>query len=83
MGDTSAPVICTEAIYKTADQFQKESEAAAKLLKTFNYVDDLMDSYTCKDNALKVTGKTEAMLAKGGFEVKCWQLSGQQGYRKG
>ena len=47
MGDTLEPAMCTEAIDKTAHRLKKESEEAAKLLKKYNYVDDLINSYPC------------------------------------
>ena len=71
MGDTPAPAISTEAIYKTADRFKKDSLEAAELLKKSSYVDDLIDSRPTLNCALRVAKKTETMLAKGGFLVKC------------
>lgn len=78
MGDTPAPAISTEAIYKTADRFEEESPRAAKLLKKSSYVDDLIDSRPSLSDAILVGKETEGMLAKGGFSVKCWQLSGEE-----
>ena len=81
MGDTPAPAISTEAIYKTADRFEKESPEAAKLLKRSSYVDDLIDSRPSLSDAVQVAKEAENMLAKGGFSVKCWQLSGERSLR--
>ena len=81
MGDTPAPAISTEAIYKTADRFEKESPEAAKLLKKSSYVDDLIDSKPSQSDAIQVAQEAEDMLAKGGFSVKCWQLSGERSPR--
>ena len=53
MGDTPAPVISTEAMYKTADFFQDDSPSAADLLKHSGYVDDLIDSSESKLKAKK------------------------------
>ena len=83
MGDSPAPAISTEAIYKTADLFQEDSQAAADLLKKSSYVDDLIDSFPSKEDAVKVASEAEAMLAKAGFKVKCWQFSGEPFARKG
>ena len=79
MGDTPAPAISTEAIYKTADLFESDSPRAACLLKKSSYVDDLIDSQPSKPDALEIALETENMLAKGGFAVKCWQFSGESG----
>ncbi|CAB3991107.1 Hypothetical predicted protein [Paramuricea clavata] len=81
IGDTPAPAISTEAIYKTADRFKEDSPEAAELLKKSSYVDPI-DSRPTVSCALKVTEEAENMLAKGGFSVKCWQLSGEESPRK-
>ena len=78
MGDTPAPAISTEAIYKMADWFEKDSSKAAKLLKKSSYVDDLIDSRPYVSDAVQVVKEVEDMLAKGRFTVKCWQLSGER-----
>ena len=44
MGDTPAPAISTEAVYKAADMFESESPKAANLLKRSSYVDDSISS---------------------------------------
>ena len=76
MGARPAPAICTEAIYLTADKFYSLSPDAAQMLKKSTYVDDIVDSVSSKEVALEVTEKAEQILKKGGFKVKCWQLSG-------
>jgi hypothetical protein len=84
MGDTPAPAISTEAIYKTADLFKNESiHQASKVLKESSYVDDLIDSCASKSEALKLCHEVEEILTKGGFKVKCWQLSGESNPRVG
>ena len=75
MGDTPAPAISTEAIYKTAGIFESDIPKAANLLKRSSYVDDLIDSEPSKSEALEVARETENVHAKGGFAVKCWQFS--------
>jgi len=79
MGDRPAPAICSEALYKTAELFWEESPRAAELIKSSTYVDDIIDSFPDKGNSLDIIGKAEKMLAKGGFQVKCWQFSGDSG----
>ena len=83
MGDTPAPAISTEAVYKTADMFEADSPKAANLLKRSSYVDDLIDSQPSPPEALKIARETEDMLGKGGFVVKCWQFSGEPSPRTG
>ena len=83
MGDTPAPAISSEAVYQTARRFGNDSPAAAELLRKSSYVDDLIDSFKDKPEALKVAKAAENMLAKGGFHVKCWQFTGDAGSRKG
>ena len=83
MGDTPAPAISTEAVYKTADMFESESPKAANLLKRSSYVDDLIESQPSTTEALKIAHETEEILVKGGFEVKCWQFTGDSSPRTG
>ena len=81
MGDTPAPAISTEAIYKTAERFKEDSPEAAELLKKSSYVDDLIDSRPTLESAVGLARESECMLAKGGFSVKCWQFSGEEAPR--
>ena len=80
-GDTTTPAVSTEAIYKTADRFEKNSPEAAKLLKKSSYVNDVIDSRPSVSDAVQVAKEVEDMLAKGGFTVRRWQLSGERGSR--
>ena len=63
MGDSPAPAISTETIYKTAILFKNESPEAAELLRKSSYVDDLIDSRSTV--ALKLAQDTENMLHNG------------------
>lgn len=83
MGDTLAPAISTEAIYKTADMFESDSPNAATPLKRSSYVDDSIDSEPNKSEALEVARETENVLVKGGFAVECWQFSQESGTHTG
>ena len=88
MGDTPAPAISTEAMYKTAGMFETDSPKVSNLLRSSsrsrsNYVDDLIDSQPSTAEALKIARETEDMLAKGGFAVKCWQFTGESSPRTG
>ena len=88
MGDTPAPAISTEAMYKTADMFETDSPKVSNLLRSSsrsrsNYVDDLIDSQPSTAEALKIARETEDMVAKGGFAVKCWQFTGESSPRAG
>ena len=83
MGDSPAPAISTEAVYKTANLFKDESPEAAEMLKKSSYVDDLIDSRLNKSEAMKLAYDAKNMLAKGGFTVKCWQFSGEVKTRSG
>ena len=78
MGNSPAPAISTEAVYKTANLFQEESPEAAEMLKKSSYVDDLIDSPPNKLEAMKLAHDAENMLAKGSLTVKCWQFSGEE-----
>ena len=70
MGDSPAPAISTEAVYKTATLFEDESPEAAELLRKSSYVDDPIDSRPTKAVGLKLAQDAENMLRKGGFFLK-------------
>ena len=76
MGDKPAPAIATEALYMTADLGREISTRAVELIKRSSYVDDLIDSVKTVEEAENLTGEVNLILAKGGFEVKCWQKTG-------
>jgi hypothetical protein len=67
MGDSPAPAISTEAVYKTANLFKDESLEASEMLKKSSNVDDLIYSLRNKLEAMKLAHDAENMLAKGGF----------------
>lgn len=77
MGDTPAPAICTEALYKTAEMFGEECPRAALMITKSTYVDDVVDSFSDKQLANQVVRSAEQMLEKGGFHIKCWLFSGE------
>ena len=77
MGDRPAPAICTEALYKTAKLFETDNPKAAELIVKSTYVDDIVDSFVDTDLAVETAAQVEEMLKKGGFRIKCWQLSGK------
>ena len=77
MGDTPAPAICTEALYKTAEKFVDDCPRAAQLIVKSTYVDDVVDSFVTKDEASHTVQMAEKILGKGGFEIKCWLFSGE------
>jgi len=77
MGDTPAPAICTEALYKTAKKFADDCPRAAQLIVKSTYVDDVIDSFVSKDEASHIVQMAEQILSKGGFEIKCWLFSGE------
>jgi hypothetical protein len=76
MGDTPAPAICTEALYKTAYKFGANNPRAAAMITKSSYVDDLVDSFSDRDLAQVVANETEQILAQGSFFIKCWLFSG-------
>jgi len=77
MGDTPAPAICTEALYKTAEMFGDECPRAALMITKSTYVDDVIDSFCDRDFANLVVQNAERILDKGGFRIKCWLFSGE------
>lgn len=77
MGDTPAPAICTEALYKTAEMFGDSSPEAARMILKSTYVDDVVDSFSDRETARSIVEKAEHILSCGGFRIKCWLFSGE------
>ena len=78
MGDRPAPAICAEAIKRTAELASNDHPDVAKLLDRSIYVDDIVDSVSTINEAKQLALKTEEILSKFGFKIKCWQFSGEK-----
>ena len=83
MGDKPAPAIATEALYMTADLYSTSYPRAARFIKESSYVDDLIDSVPTREAAESLAKDTEFVLSEGGFRIKCWQSTQQEGVLKG
>ena len=79
MGDRPAAAIATEALFMTADLAQERLPRTAHLIKSSNYMDELITSIVDKQAALALANETDAVLRYGEFEIKCWQLTGETG----
>ena len=77
MGDHPPAAIVTEALFMTADLAQERLPKAACLIKSSNYMDELITSVVDKQAALVLTNEMDTVLRYGGFEIKCWQLTGE------
>ena len=83
MGDKPAPAIATEALFMTADLYSDSHPRAARFIKESSYVDDLVDSVPTREAAESLAKDTEFVLSEGGFKIKCWQSTQQEGELKG
>ena len=77
MGDRPASAIATEALRATAEMCQQEFPEAAALITHCSYMDDLIDSTTTMTRATQLAQEVNSVLQRGGFQIKCWQFSGQ------
>ena len=83
MGDKPAPAIAMEALFMTAEMYKETYPRASQFILESSYVDDLIDSVVDIKCAEKLAQDTEKVLAKGGFEVKCWQSIGKSNTLQG
>ena len=81
MGDRPAPAIATEALFMTAEMNKETLPQAASFIQTSSFVDDLVDSVS--SGATELARDAESVLRSGGFEIKCWQMSGETGSANG
>ena len=49
---------------------QKKRRKKAEVIRRNSYVDDIIKSIECKDEARKVIEEIESMLKEGGFRIK-------------
>lgn len=77
MGDKPAGAISIEAKDMTADLFRDIHPRAAEFIQESTYVDDLVDSVDSYASAKDLAQGTEAILIKGGFQVKGWDFGGK------
>ena len=78
IGDKPAGAIATECAYKTAEMCKNEYPEAAEVIWNSTYVDDIVDSVSGKENAIKLAEEVDHVFKKGNFHVKRWIFSGQQ-----
>ena len=71
-GDRPAGAIATVALRKTAKMGQREFPEAAEIILNNTYVDDILDSFSSKEDAIKLTKDIINLLKPGGFEIKEW-----------
>ena len=71
-GDRPAGTIAMLAMKKTLEVAGQVSNRAAEMIRDNSYVDDIIDSFSTKEEAVAITDEVDAILAKGGFEIKKW-----------
>ena len=77
MGDKPAGAISTEAVYLTAEMVQGQYPRVASLLKSSTYVDDIVDSVSDMDSAVRLAVDTAQVLGDAGFKIKHWLFCGE------
>jgi len=78
-GDKPAAAIAAVALKKTAEMAKDEFQEASETIVKNTYVDDVIDSVSDHDVASLRTKQIDEVLARGGFKIKGWRMSGQEG----
>ena len=74
-GDRPAGAIAIVALKKTAEMGKEQYPQAAKTIADNTYMDDIIDSVNDHQEAKTLMNNIESLIAKGGFQVKCWTTS--------
>ena len=74
-GDKPSGTIATLALRKTAEMGSQDYPAAAKIIQSNTYMDDIIESTKDLQTAKKLTKDIEKLISKGGFKLKEWILS--------
>ncbi|XP_071136608.1 uncharacterized protein [Mytilus edulis] len=77
-GDRPSGTMATVALGMTAEMSKDIYPEAAEMILRNSYVDDIINSVDNNDQARKVMEDTEKLLAKGGFTIKHWIVTGKQ-----
>ncbi|XP_011685488.1 PREDICTED: uncharacterized protein LOC105448541 [Wasmannia auropunctata] len=71
-GVSSSPYLAIRSIHKLADDEHHAYPAAAKVLKTHLYVDDLLTGTNTIEEAHALRNEIIALLSRGGFNIRQW-----------
>ncbi|XP_025997408.1 uncharacterized protein LOC113005754 [Solenopsis invicta] len=71
-GISSSPYLAIRTIQKLADDERHVYPAAAEVLKTHLYVDDLLTGTQSVEEARALRDEVIALLARGGFNIRQW-----------
>ena len=66
-GAMSSTTICTHAMRRTAEDNREHFQAVAHRVKDNFYVDNYLDSFTTKEEAILVANQLITLLSRGGF----------------
>ncbi|XP_062549772.1 uncharacterized protein LOC134214408 isoform X2 [Armigeres subalbatus] len=71
-GTASAPYLATRVLKELANDECEHFPQAAAVLRTDFYVDDLFSGTTTVEEAIQLRTQLDALLRKGGFELRKW-----------
>ena len=75
-GDRPSGTISMVALKTIAEMNEDKYEVAAKMITRNSYIDDLIQSVSCVDDAVALAKNVEHILDQGGFKIKYWIISG-------
>ena len=79
-GDRPAGNIATLALRKTAEMGMQKFPKAAETILNNTYVDDILDSMSSTEEAVKLTKDVNQLIEPGGFVIKEWCISDSEAH---
>lgn len=71
-GINSSPYLAIKTLHQLADDEGDSFPAAAQVLRTQTYIDDIITGSDTEEEALELQGQLVNLLRRGGFELRKW-----------
>ena len=78
-GDKPAPAMALSALRKSAEAMKDEFPEASDTIQRNSYMDDVCDSVSDYEGALRRAAEVDGILNKYGFQIKKWTFSRDDG----
>ena len=75
LGITSSPFLVTQVLHHLADEYASLHPAAAKEIKQFFYVDDVLTGAQTVEQAIQLRKELNLLLSKGCMMLRKWRAS--------
>jgi hypothetical protein len=77
-GVNSSPYLAIRTLHQLAEDEGEAFPAAAQVVKSNTYVDDIITGIDTIDDALELQGQLISLLSRGGFELRKWSSNAKE-----